>query len=324
MTRRGLVLGAGGVLGASWTIGALTALEEIAGLDVRDMDVMVGTSAGSVLVSLLGAGVSVDDLRRHQLDGVVPTGPLAGYTFDSDRATGGALPQLPRPGIGSSQLLWYSLRRPKQVTPMAAFASILPVGRGSLAAVADLVTATADGSGWSRHPALWVVAMDYDTGRRVAFGRPEAPSATLAQAVQASCAVPGWYAPLELDGRRYVDGGMCSVTSVDLVADQDLDEVYVLAPLVSFDYDEPRSTLGRLERGVRRSSTRRMLREVAKVKATNRAVSVVMLGPGREDLETIGINLMDPARRREVLETALRTTARGLRRAVADDVSWTA
>jgi NTE family protein len=82
--------------------------------------------------------------------------------------------------------------------------------------------------------------------------------------------------------------------------------------------------LGRLERGVRRSNTRRMLREVGKVKATDGTVSVVMLGPGREDRETIGINLMDPARRRDVLETALRTTARGLRRAVADDVSWTA
>jgi NTE family protein len=324
VTRRALVLGAGGVLGASWTIGALTALEEITGFDAREMDVLVGTSAGSVLVSLLGAGVSVDDLRRHQLDGLVPTGPLAGYRFDADRATGGALPLLPRPGIGSSQLLWYSLRRPKRVTPMAAFASILPVGRGSLAAVADLITATADGSGWSRHPALSVVGMDYDTGRRVAFGRPGSPAATLAQAVQASCAVPGWYAPLELDGRRYVDGGMCSVTSVDLVANQDIDEVYVLAPLVSFDYDEPRSTLGRLERSVRRSNTRRMLREAAKVKATNRTVSIVMLGPGREDLETIGVNLMDPARRKDVLETALRTTSRGLRRAVADDVSWTA
>ena len=67
MTRRGLVLGGEGVLGAAWMVGALTALEAALGLDVRDMDEIVGTSAGSVLAALLAAGVPVQDLRRHQL-----------------------------------------------------------------------------------------------------------------------------------------------------------------------------------------------------------------------------------------------------------------
>ena len=61
-TRRGLVLGGGGVLGAAWMVGALQALQDQSGLDVRDFDAFVGTSAGSILAALLGAGVSVTDL----------------------------------------------------------------------------------------------------------------------------------------------------------------------------------------------------------------------------------------------------------------------
>ena len=72
------MLGGGGVLGAAWMVGALTALEAELGVDVREFDEFVGTSAGSVLAGLLGAGVSVADLLTHQLDGSIDVGPLAG------------------------------------------------------------------------------------------------------------------------------------------------------------------------------------------------------------------------------------------------------
>jgi len=61
-----VVLGAGGVLGASWTIGALQAITEVEGFDPHDADVLVGTSAGSVLAALLGSGLTVADLLAHQ------------------------------------------------------------------------------------------------------------------------------------------------------------------------------------------------------------------------------------------------------------------
>lgn len=98
MTRRGLVLGGGGVLGAAWMIGALSALEVRLGVDARSFDQLVGTSAGSVLCTLLAAGVSVSDLRRHQLDGHVASGPLAGFEWDYDEATGGDPPRPRRRG----------------------------------------------------------------------------------------------------------------------------------------------------------------------------------------------------------------------------------
>lgn len=322
--RRGIVLGAGGVLGAAWATGAMCALEETEGFDVREADVIVGTSAGSVLAAMLGAGVRPSDLRDDLRGLAVPDGPLAGYTYDHDRATGGSLPSRPKPGLGSARLLLRTVRHPLSVTPMAALSSILPAGRGSLWSVRHLVEAVTPPGDWSPHPNLWVVAMDYDSGRRVAFGREGAQEASLADAVLASCSIPAWYAPVKIGGRRYVDGGTCSPTSIDLLAGLGLDEVFVLAPMASFEYDDPTSVAAKVERGFRRTVTRRVVREARKVRAAG--TSVTLIGPGREDLEAIGANMMDPARRRSVLETSLRTSVEALRRArdEGDDLSRSA
>src|SRR5437016_3545735 len=63
---------------------------------------------------------------------------------------------------------------------------------------------------WVDHPNYWAVATDYESGHRVAFGQAEAPTAEIADAVAASCAIPGVFRPVEIGGRRYVDGGICS------------------------------------------------------------------------------------------------------------------
>jgi NTE family protein len=127
---------------------------------------------------------------------------------------------------------------------------------------------------------------------------------------------------VEIGGHRYIDGGTCSATSVDLLAAEELDEVYVLAPMASFSYDEPSSVAGRLERGFRRTVTRRMVRESGRVRAAG--AQVTLLGPGAEDLEAIGANLMDPSRRANVLETSVQTSSEALRRSRGDEISWSA
>ena len=65
---------------------------------------------------------------------------------------------------------------------------------------------------------LWIVAVNLDVGTRVVFGRPGEPVATVGGAVEASCAIPGFFAPVTVDGARYVDGGVHSTTNADLVA----------------------------------------------------------------------------------------------------------
>ena len=309
---RAVVLGGGGVLGAAWMIGALAALEQTYGWNPGDAEVLVGTSAGSVLAGLLGCGVSVETLVNHQRGIPAPGDPQV--DFEPDDASGGPLPPRPKLGIGSTALLARAVRNPRRMPPLAVLSGLAPRGRGSLEAVTALVASAVElagaDSGWAPHPATWIVAMDYETGRRVPFGRPGAPPATLAEAVTASCSIPGWYPPVSIGGRRYVDGGALSPTSLDLVAGRGLDEVIVLAPMVSFEFDEPTTVVGRLERRFRRAMTRRVLHEAGKVR--RQGTSVTILGPGREDLQAIGVNLMDPRRRITVLETSLRTSAEAL------------
>jgi len=96
----------------------------------------------------------------------------------------------------------------------------------------------------------------------------------------------------------------------------------VLAPMASFDYDEPTSVASKVERGFRRTVTRRMVREAGKVRAAG--TQVTMIGPGREDLEAIGANMMDPGRRVAVLQASLRTSVESLQRARDDELSWSA
>ena len=289
--RRGLVLGGGGVLGASWAVGALTAIQDVRGIDPREFDVIIGTSAGSVLASLLGAGVSIDSLRDHQMGLPVTEGPLAGYSWDYETATGGSRPRMPKlRGPGSVRLMASSLRHGLRMPPTAVLSAFLPVGAGSLERVGHLVDALTPFGEWSPHPALWIVAMDYESGRRVVFGREDAPAASLADAVMASCAIPGWFEPVTLDGRTYVDGGAWSATSADVAVAADLDEVYVVAPMVSFESDEPTALLSRLERRWRGSVTRRCMGEVDELES--KGVQVTVLGPGPDDLEAMGGNVM--------------------------------
>src|SRR5262249_32304336 len=128
--RRGLVLGAGGVLGLTWMIAALRALEAEEGFDARDVEVCIGTSAGSVLAALLGCGIGVDVALRHQRGIPAPADP--DISWDYDRDSGGAVPPRPGFGIGSPRLLFEAARHPLRVPPMAAFSAALPRGRGTL------------------------------------------------------------------------------------------------------------------------------------------------------------------------------------------------
>lgn len=306
--RRGLVLGGGGVLGAAWMIGALKALSDAYDWDPRDADVLVGTSAGSVLCALLGSGIGVETLVNHQRGVPAPGDPQ--IDFEHEAPGGGVLPPRPQLRLGSGALLARAARHPRRMPPLAVLSAIAPRGRARMDSVGALIDAANPGGGWAPHPATWIVAMDYETGQRVAFGRSGAPEATLAEAVMASCSIPGWYEPTVIGGRRYVDGGTLSPTSLDLVARQGLDEVVVLAPMASFDFDEPTSMVARLERRFRRAMTKRILHEAGKVRRHGAAVTI--LGPGREDLQAIGVNLMDHRRRLDVFETSLRTSAAAL------------
>lgn len=313
--RVGLVLGAGGVQGGAWLTGGLDALAAESGWDPASAERIVGTSAGAMIGALLAAGVPpwfmVAHSRGESFDAVVDARgrPAA----EADRS-GGAIfkldPGWPPIGPGSWPLALRGLLRPRRHTPASVLSGWLPQGFVSNQPLRDQIRRVVP-SGWGPHPGLRVVACDYATGRRVAFGRPGSPPAELADAVAASCAIPGFYRPVAIGGRRYVDGGICSTSNLDLVCDERLDLVICLNPTSSLHpirAIDPRewSTL------VFRSASGRRLGSEAK-KLRTRGVRVVLVQPTGEDLQTMSRNLMSTRNRNRVIEVARRTVAAQLR-----------
>jgi NTE family protein len=311
----GLVLGAGGVQGGAWLTGGLDALAAETGWDPASADVVVGTSAGSMLGALLCAGVPPWFMVAHS----------AGETFggvtdargrpaaEADRS-GGAVykldPGRPPIGPGSWNLALRTLAHPRRYSPATVVGGWLPRGFLSTVPLRDQVRRVVPG-GWVTDGALWVVACDYATGRRVAFGRAGAPSAELADAVAASCAIPGFYRPVEIGGRLYVDGGMHSASNLDLVRDEALDLVICLNPTSSL---HPVRALDPREWGslvFRRESGHRLGSEAKKLRA--RGTRVVLVQPTGDDLKTMSRNLMSTRNRNGVIGVARRTVAEQLR-----------
>jgi NTE family protein len=315
--RVGIVFGAGGVLGAAWMTGALPALQERLPCPLNDADVILGTSAGSVLAAALRCRVSVGEMVSYQRGEAVGVLRNAGVG-DLDV---GAWPPPPQLRIGSPRLMLASLLTPHRVQPWVGASAWLPRGRASHSALRDMVHALhrhahppgsrgASPPDWVDGGQTWIVAVDYDSGRRVIFGRQDAPPARLPDAVVASCSIPGWYEPAIIQGRRYVDGGVRSPNSVGVLARVGVDEVYVLAPMASIVIDRPRRPHEHVERRLRALITLALLREARALRSLG--IRVTLITPGPEDVAAMGVNLMDARRRKAVLETSLRTSAAAL------------
>jgi NTE family protein len=314
--RVGLVLGAGGVLGAAWMTGALEAVQDRLPCLIGDVDLVVGTSAGSVVAAALRCGISVEEMIAHQRGeavGILENSPAS-------KVAGAPWPLPPQLRVGSPRLMLATLLAPHRVHPGVGASAWVLRGRGhhrALHAMVDALHHHAHGHTAAHEPPpdwvagqTWIVAVDYDSGRRVIFGRPGAPQARLPEAVVASCSIPGWYKPAVIGGRRYIDGGVRSSTSLRVVARAGVKEVFVLAPMASIVPDRPRKPHERLERRVRALITHGLLRDVRTLRSAG--IRVTVLTPGPEDLAVMGVNLMDHRRRLAVLETSLRTSVAAL------------
>ncbi len=309
--RVGLVLGAGGILGAAWLQGALAALVDETGWDPGSAEFVVGTSAGSVIGTLLACGIPPWYMVAHSagesFDGLLDAAGDRASEVPRSAGGGYSLGGFPVPGPGSWRLALGALREPRRLPPAALFAGWIPRGFISTQPIQDVVTAACTDD-WPPHPGLRIVACDYGSGRRVPFGAPGTPPATIAEAVASSCAIPGFYVPPRIGGRTYVDGGLWSVSNLDLLAREELDLVICLNPTSS--RDDAGALPGRV---LRAQAGRRLGHEAKRVRAGG--AEVVLVQPLAEDLEVMGENLMNGRRRHAVIERAHQTTRWQLREA---------
>jgi NTE family protein len=289
-----LVLGGGGILGEAWMSAVLAGLDEGDGFDSRACGQYIGTSAGSIVAASLVAGVdpggrlgelpeqppvsrSEDEQHlgplRQTLGTVVSIGnvaaaPLASLVLSSSTG-GGAL------------LRRAALRR-------------APMGRRSLERLGSEVERS--GVGWDGR--LRVAAVEQELGRRVMFGAPGAPVLSVAEAVQASCAIPGVFQPVSAGGRTYVDGGVWSPTNMDAADVERGERVLCLNPTGAM---RPVAStligaLAPLSRGVAAAEA---------LALRHRGASVSTINPDEASRTAMGINLMDPSRRAEVIAAGL-------------------
>jgi NTE family protein len=312
--RIGLVLGAGGVVGHAFHAGVLAALAETTDWDPRTADVIVGTSAGSVVGALLRAGASAPDLLARATG--APVSDAGRRLIERADAARGDLPPIPSrperrtPGMSAPGALVRAARQPWNARPAALAAAIMPEGRIPTELVAAGLRPLF--RAWPDQP-LWINAVELETGRRVTFGRDLRREADVADAVAASCAIPAFFAPVTIDGKRFVDGGVHSPTNADLVAGLELDLVVVSSPMsiagnrMRIAADQPGRRLARFA----------LVREVARVR--REGTPVLTFQPSAADLSVMGYNAMDEARRAPVTRSAYESALRRLARPDARD-----
>jgi len=288
--RIGLVLGAGGTVGQAYQAGVLAAIEQDVGWDPRDAEVIVWTSAGSITGALLRLGVPAADLAAWAVEA-----PLSADGRPLEQLLGGERLDFPPmtlrtflrpPRLPSPALMASIARRPWRFRPSVALMTLLRPGEVDLARYGtELDRMCAEG--WLDR--LYVCAARRDNGRRVVFGRPGAPKAPPSKAVAASCAIPGYFRPVEIGGVEYFDGGVHSATNATVLRNDDLDLVIVVSPMSAAPRARPK-----LDTPLRRAMGRQLQREARQLRKT--CTQVVVFEPGDDTLGVMGVNMMAPDR----------------------------
>lgn len=296
--RVGLVLGAGGVVGQAYHSGVLAALEHDYGWDPRTADVIVGTSAGSITGMLLRSGVPASELAAWTVKAPLTSeGTLLRQMF------GDELPEFDRfavldvlrrlPSLPGREMLSRAVLRPWQFRPLAASMALLAPGPRDITEQLAALSSVEERP-WPELD-LWICAVRRRDGRRVVFGREGSPEAPLNLAVAASCAVPGYFRPVRVGERTYVDGGAHSPTNAAVLRDRPLDLVVVVSPMSG-----PPGCVPDLYAGSRWHAGRTAAREVEALRRAG--TPVVVFRPGAAEQGAMGNDFMARDRVHEIVQ----------------------
>jgi NTE family protein len=306
MATVGLVLGGGGITGASYHLGSLLALEMATGWHPSQADVIVGTSCGAFTAAMLRGGqLSIDAFldEAHSRDEVARRLRSRVYRR-STRPKGvvrwvrrGILPGLTRPDLR-----------------LVAGSPALYTTEGIVDWVEERLGPLADT--WPEEPTV-ICAFDLAQRRRAPFGTDAAPSASLKHAVAASVAVPMVFEPVQIGGRWYADGGIASGTSADLVlgSPAQLDLVIVVAPMAA---SESREGARFYEDAFDRAGRAALSQELERVRAEWPGTDIVVFRP---DERVLAVTRPNPLSTKAAVPAFLRTL-RSLKDELARPDTW--
>ena len=273
MTTRALVLGGGGPVGIAWETGLVAGLAE-KGVRLADADLIVGTSAGSMVGAQLALGRSAESMLASQRalgEQVKKSASESGDAGPGSASTGQLQPlfemmQKAMTGEGDGN----ALRR--EIGAFALAAKTMPEEQW-LGTFGFLL-----GAEWPEKRFI-ATAVDAESGEFIAWERGGA--AELGRAVASSCTVPGIFPPVAIAGRRYIDGGMRSATNADLAAGHDVTVVVAVTAAMAAGPPAERSRAA-------------LEKELDVVRAKG---AVALIVPDAASIEAFGPNLMDGTRR---------------------------
>ena len=284
-----LVLGGGGVLGEAWMMGVLAGIEDATGFDLRRCEAFVGTSAGAIVAAHLVAGQrprrpgktsnQIEVAAPKPVDGLAAAGLAA-----AKRAGAVALN-----ASAAFAPLALGVAAPGGAVLRATMLRRLPRPSSTLNSLRTHI----ERSGARFDGRLRVTAVDRRNGRRVVFGSPRAPHASVAEAVTASCTVPWLFAPVEIAGREYVDGGVWSPTNLDAAPTGRDTHVLCLHPMANIAGTHPLLAV------IRRVGRTAVSFEALVVR--RRGARVQWVAPDAQAAAAMGSNFMDRAPRAQVL-----------------------
>ncbi len=328
--RLALACAGGGVTGAIYEIGVLAALEErLENASLTDFDVFIGVSAGAYITALLANGIPPGVLYRNVTRSAgerTDIDDLGLFRLNVDEI----VLRIAKAPLTILEAAWDYYKNSHETTLtdlVASLSALLPSGVFRNEGLEAWL------STWLDHPdrtndfrklkkTLRVVAVDLDTGEAATFGAPGLDAVPISKAVAASCAMPGIYRPVRINGVDYIDGGVRKTAHLSLAFRERCGLAICVNPIVPLRYlhhGDAASVNGRSE--LKRGGLVTILDQVFRVTLYSRMnygmsryrredpeADILLFEPRAEDLPRVMRNIMRTSGRARIAQYAYRTT----------------
>ncbi len=333
--KTGLALAGGGPLGGFYELGAICALKDsISTLNLNNLDVYVGVSSGSFLVSALANGISTEeiaDIFAFNKKTETPFNPdnflRPAYKLFLKKATD-------VPFVAFDALMSW-MKKPLHtsiVDILEKFGSVLPNGAFNNAALEKFIRSVLS----TKHSSndfrklknkLYIVACEIDTGKIATFSTDENSDVPISKAVQASSALPGLYAPVNIKGKFYVDGALRRTMNASAALDQDVQLLFAVNPIVPFESEQVHDEKSKLLRAglpmilsqtFRSIVQSRLKSGLDKYTTHYPKADIILVEPNNDDEMLFNTNLFSYSRRDELCEYAYQQTRKQIQDKIND------